>query len=98
MEQGIRIHRPMQETRVQSLIWEDPICHRSTKPPTTEPARWNPGAATTEPARWSPGTVTTEPARWSPGAATTEPAFWSLEPKLLESIAAEPVHPGKRSL
>ena len=30
--QWIRIHLPMQETWVQSLVWEDPICHRATKP------------------------------------------------------------------
>ena len=26
------IHLPMQETRVQSLIWEDPMCNGATKP------------------------------------------------------------------
>ena len=25
-------HLPMQEKQVQSLIWEDPTCHRATKP------------------------------------------------------------------
>ena len=27
-----RIRLPMQKTRVQSLVWEDPSCHRTTKP------------------------------------------------------------------
>ena len=26
-----RIHPPMQETKFQSLIWDDPTCHRATK-------------------------------------------------------------------
>ena len=28
----LRNHLPMQETRVQSLIWEDPTCRGATKP------------------------------------------------------------------
>ena len=28
------VHLPMQETWVWSLIWEDPTCHRATKPGT----------------------------------------------------------------
>ena len=28
--QWLRIYVPMQETRVQSLIWEDPTCHGAT--------------------------------------------------------------------
>ena len=28
--QWLRIHLPMQETRVQSLIWEDPTCRGAT--------------------------------------------------------------------
>ena len=27
-----RIHLPVQETRIQSLIWEDPTCHGTTMP------------------------------------------------------------------
>ena len=27
----VKIHLPKKETRVGSLIWEDPICHRATK-------------------------------------------------------------------
>ena len=27
-----RIHSPMQETQVLSLIWKDPACHKATKP------------------------------------------------------------------
>ena len=30
--QWLRIHLPMQRTWVQSLIHEDPICYRATKP------------------------------------------------------------------
>ena len=29
---AVRIHLPMQGTWVQSLVWEDPICHGATKP------------------------------------------------------------------
>ena len=31
MVQWIRIHLPMQETQVQTLIWEDPTCCRASK-------------------------------------------------------------------
>ena len=27
-----KAHLPMQEKQVQPLIWEDPMCHRATKP------------------------------------------------------------------
>ena len=30
--QWLRSHLPMQGTRVWSLVWEDPTCHRATKP------------------------------------------------------------------
>ena len=30
--QWLRIYLSMQETWVQSLVWEDPMCHRTTKP------------------------------------------------------------------
>ena len=30
--QWLRIHLSMQGTWVQSLVWEDPTCHRATKP------------------------------------------------------------------
>ena len=30
--QWIRIHLPMQGTRVKSLVWEDSTCHGATKP------------------------------------------------------------------
>ena len=29
---GLRIHLPMQGTWAPSLVWEDPTCHRATKP------------------------------------------------------------------
>ena len=28
----LRISLPMQETRGRALVWEDPTCHRATKP------------------------------------------------------------------
>ena len=30
--QWLRIHLPVQETQVWSLVWEDSTCHRATKP------------------------------------------------------------------
>ena len=30
--QWLRIHLPMQRTRVRALVREDPTCHRATKP------------------------------------------------------------------
>ena len=30
--QWIRIHPPVQETQVRSLVWEDSTCHGATKP------------------------------------------------------------------
>ena len=30
--QWLRIHLPMQGTRIQALIWEDPTCRGATKP------------------------------------------------------------------
>ena len=30
--QWLRVHLPMQGTRVQALVWEDPTCCRATKP------------------------------------------------------------------
>ena len=30
--QWLRIHLPMQGTRVRALVWEDPTCHGATKP------------------------------------------------------------------
>ena len=32
MAQWLRIHLLMQGTRVRALVWEDPTCHRATKP------------------------------------------------------------------
>ena len=28
----LRMHLPMQGTRVRALVWEDPTCRRATKP------------------------------------------------------------------
>ena len=30
--QWFRIHLPVQETRVQSMLWEDPTINKATKP------------------------------------------------------------------
>ena len=30
--QWLRIHLPMQETQVRALVWEDSMCHGTTKP------------------------------------------------------------------
>ena len=30
--QWLRIHLPMQGTRVRSLVWKNPTCHGATKP------------------------------------------------------------------
>ena len=30
--QRLRVHLAMHGTQVQSLVWEDPTCHRATKP------------------------------------------------------------------
>ena len=30
--QWLRIHLPLQGTRVRALVWEDPTCHRAAKP------------------------------------------------------------------
>ena len=32
-----RIHLPIQEIQIQSLVWEDPTCHAATKPKHLEP-------------------------------------------------------------
>ena len=32
VEQWLRIRLPMQGTRVQALVWEDPTCRRATRP------------------------------------------------------------------
>ena len=37
MVQWFRICLPVQGTWVQSLVWEDPTCHRATKPACHEP-------------------------------------------------------------
>ena len=60
--QWLRIRLPMQGTRVQALVWEDPTCHRATKPMhhnywAHEPQLLSSRAATTEPTccnYWSP--------------------------------------------
>ena len=56
--QWLRIHLPMQGTRVRALVREDPTCHGATKP-----VRHNYWACALEPAShnyWSPRATTTE--------------------------------------
>ena len=50
MAQWLRIRLPMQGTRVQALVWEDPTCVEQLSPcaTTTEPALQSPRATTTE--------------------------------------------------
>ena len=69
--QWIRIHLPMQETQVQSLVQEDSTCRRATgtvchhywSPSALEPTRHNCWATCDK--HWSPLT-------WSPCSATRE--------------------------
>ena len=44
--QWLRIHLPMQGTRVRALVQEDPTCHRATKPVCHN--YWSPHTTTTE--------------------------------------------------
>ena len=48
--QWLRICLPMQGTRVQALVREDPTCTEQLSPcaTTTEPVLWSPQATTTE--------------------------------------------------
>ena len=39
--QWLRNHLPMQRTRVQALVWEDPTCRRADKPVRLEPVLRN---------------------------------------------------------
>ena len=81
--QWLGIHLPMQGTRVQSLVQEDPTCHGATKPvaTTTEPARHN---------YWSPHAV--EPMchnYWAHAPQIMKPARSRAHmPQLLSSCAA----------
>ena len=71
--QWLRIHLPVQRTRVRSLVREDPTCHRATKP-----VRHNYWACALEPA--SHNYWAHMPQLLSPQATTTEPAhhnYWS---------------------
>ena len=50
MVQWLRIHLPMQGTGVQSLVQEDPTCHKATKPMHQLPSQ----CAATKPAGLEP--------------------------------------------
>ena len=50
--QWLRIHLPMQGTRVRALVWEDPTCRRATKP--MRHNYWARVPQTTEPAHLEP--------------------------------------------
>ena len=50
--QWLRVHLPMQGTRVRALVGEDPTCRRATKPARLEPVLRNKGSHRNEkPAR-----------------------------------------------
>ena len=76
--QWLRICLPMQGTRVQSLVWEDPTCRGATKP-----VCHNDWACALEPASRNYWACTLESVShnyWSPCATTSEPAchnYWS---------------------
>ena len=69
VSQGLRIHLPMQRTRVQSLVREDPTCRGATKP-----VRHNCWACTLEPAshNWACVPQLLKPACLEPCSATRE--------------------------
>ena len=100
---GIRL--PMQGTRVQSLVWEDPTCHRATKP-----VRHNSWACALEPASlnyWARVPQLLKPVCHNYWACALEPAshnYWAREPQLLKPVChnywsprLEPVVRNKRS-
>ena len=76
--QWLRIHLPMQGTRVQALVWEDPTCHGATKP--TCHNYWACALEPVSHSYWARVPQLLKPARseahvlqlLSPGAATTE--------------------------
>ena len=50
MAQGLRIRLPMHQTRVRTLVWEDPTCRGATKPVRHNSCAWalEPAATTAE--------------------------------------------------
>ena len=72
MVQWLRIHLPMQGTRVRALVREDPTCHRVTKP--VHPQLLSLCSGAHEPQLLSPHATTTEPVLQSLRATTTEPS------------------------
>ena len=97
--QWLRICLPMQGTRVQALVWEDPTCHRATRPMrhsywacALEPASHNYWAGT--PQLLKPTCLRACALQLlSPRAATTEACVLQL----LKPVWLEPVHHNKRS-
>ena len=90
--QWLRICLPLQGTRVQSLVREDPTCCGATKP-----MRHNYWARALEPASHNYWACALEPGShdyWSPCATTTE----TRVPQLLKPMHLESVLRNKRSL
>ena len=89
--QWLRIHLPMQGTRVRSLTREDPTCHGATKP-----MRHNYWAWALEHAShnyWVHVPQLLKPARLEP----VRHNYWARVPQLLKPARLEPVLRNKRS-
>ena len=92
--QWLRIHLPMQGTRVRALVQEDPTCRGATKP-----VRHNYWACTLEPANhnyWAREPQILKPARhkyWRLHTTNTEAHI----PQILKPAHLEPVLHSKRS-
>ena len=77
MVQKLRIHLPKQETRVWSLLWEDPTATDAQAPQREEPLQW--GARAVQPGgprSLQPGEA---PLQWLiPACASFSPAFLTM--------------------
>ena len=90
--QWLRIHPPVQETRVQSLVWEDPTWHGATRPVqlnywacALEPGNHSCWAHTPQPlktARLCSATREASAMRNSCTTARERPHSWQLEEHL----------------
>ena len=81
--QWLRIRLPMQDTRVQALVWEDPTCHGAMKP-----VHHNYWACALEPVSHNYWACALEPMRHN---------YWAHVPQLLKPVCLEPVLRNKRS-
>ena len=80
----LRIHLPMQETRVQSLIWEDPTCSGATKPCTTTAAQAPRACASNQSSHHSEK-FRTETREQPPRPTTREKPAWQRRPSTAKS-------------